>query len=280
MTEYDEDLPGEVSAESTGLPFAAFEDSEASADWSGDDLEAAYRKALEALEFAEATFPSPPPAIDEETPSPAMATAAPTGVSAGAQQLATELAQRATPSPATETAAEPGVTPEQIVEACLFVGGQPLTAKRLLSVLRSDAEAALVERLIDSLNRRYAAENRPYEIRLAEGGYRLTLHEDYERIRAKVYGQGPKEVRLSQDVLEILAVVAYHQPITQKEIEELGRPQCGPILRQLLRRELIAVERQPDRPKDVPYVTTARFLSLFGIGSLDDLPRPEQLLYK
>lgn len=279
MAEHDEDLPVEVSAESTGLPFAAFEDSEAAADWSGDDLEAAYRKALETLEFAEATIPSPP-ATEEEPPPPAIAAAASAGVSAGAQQLATELAERASAPPAIESAAEPGVTPEQIIEACLFVGGQPLTAKRLLSVLRADAEVALVERLIDSLNRRYAAENRPYEIRLVEGGYRLTLHEDYERIRAKVYGQGPKEVRLSQDVLEILAVVAYHQPITQKEIEELGRPQCGPVLRQLLRRELIAVERQPDRPKEVPYVTTARFLSLFGIGSLDDLPRPEQLLYK
>lgn len=278
MAENDEDLPGETSAESPGLPFAAFAENDADADWSGDDLEAAYRKALETLEFAEATIP-PPPAPEADPIESSSAAAPPGGVSAGAQQLARDLAERASPPPV-EAVAEPTVTPEQIIEACLFVGGQPLTAKRLLSVLRTDAEVALVERLIDSLNRRYAAENRPYEVRLVEGGYRLTLHEDYDRIRAKVYGQGPKEVRLSQDVLEILAVVAYHQPISQKEIEELGRPQCGPVLRQLLRRELIAVKRHPDRPKDVPYVTTPRFLSLFGIGSLEDLPRPEQLLYK
>ncbi len=278
MTEIEDDLPDEISAESTGLPFAAFAENDADADWSGDDLEAAYRKALETLEFAEATIPPPPAPVEDIADSSAVA-APPDGVSAGAQQLAKDLAERASPPPAAAVA-EPTVTPEQIIEACLFVGGQPLTAKRMLSVLRTDAEVALVERLIDSLNRRYAAENRPYEVRLVEGGYRLTLHEDYDRIRAKVYGQGPKEVRLSQDVLEILAVVAYHQPISQKEIEELGRPQCGPVLRQLLRRELIAVKRHPDRPKDVPYVTTPRFLSLFGIGSLDDLPRPEQLLYK
>lgn len=275
MTDHDDELPADVSAESTGLPFAAFEDREAVADWSGDDLEAAYRKALETLEYAEATIPSPPPAEEEEV-SVAVAAGSP---SVEARRLAAELTSKAAAAVA-ESTPEPGVNPEQIIEACLFVGGQPLTAKRLLSVLRADAEVALVERLIESLNRRYAAENRPYEIRLVEGGYRLTLHEDYERIRAKVYGQGPKEVRLSQDVLEILALVAYHQPIGQKEIEDLGRPHCGPILRQLLRRELIAVERRPDRPKDVPFVTTARFLSLFGIGSLDDLPRPEQLLYK
>ena len=275
-----EDDPGQdESSESTGLPFAPFEESESAADWSGHDLEAAYRRALETLEFAEATIPTPAVAAEPDSLSTPRQLG-PSTTSAGAQELATELAQRSGPKSAPPAAPEPSTTPEQIVEACLFVGGQPLTSKRLLTVLRSDADAALIERIVDSLNRRYAAENRPYEIRLTEGGYRLTLHEDYERIRAKVYGQGPKEVRLSQDVLEILALTAYHQPISQKEIEDLGRPQCGPILRQLLRRELIAVDRQPDRPKDVLYVTTPRFLSLFGIGSLDDLPRPEQLLYK
>ncbi|HTN03733.1 MAG TPA: hypothetical protein VL132_17715, partial [Planctomycetaceae bacterium] len=65
MTENEDDLPDEISAESTGLPFAAFEDSDTEADWSGDDLEAAYRKALETLEFAEATIPTPPAAPED-----------------------------------------------------------------------------------------------------------------------------------------------------------------------------------------------------------------------
>ena len=78
----------------------------------------------------------------------------------------------------------------------------------------------------------------------------------------------------------VLAVVAYHQPIKQARVEELGKPGCGPILRQLVRRELIAILRDPDHPKDVYYKTTPRFLSLFGIGSLDELPRHEQVTYK
>ena len=78
----------------------------------------------------------------------------------------------------------------------------------------------------------------------------------------------------------MLAIVAYHQPISATAIEELGKPGCGAVIRQLLRRELIAVERNPDQPRDVKYLTTTRFLSLFGIRSLDELPRHEQVGYK
>jgi segregation and condensation protein B len=91
---------------------------------------------------------------------------------------------------------------------------------------------------------------------------------------------GPREVRLSQESLEVLALVAYQQPITEAAIAELGKPQAGATLRQLLRRDLIAVERSPDDPKEVRYGTTPRFLSLFGVNKLDDLPRPDELLYK
>jgi segregation and condensation protein B len=171
-------------------------------------------------------------------------------------------------------------TPRQIIEACLFVGGTPLTSNRISVVLRGEFDSDFVDREINELNRLYAVEERPYEIRLGEGGYRLALRDEFERIRHKVYGLGPKEVRLSQEALEVLAVVAYHQPVRQARVEELGKPGCGPILRQLVRRELIAIARDPQHPKDVNYKTTARFLSLFGIGSLDELPRHEQVTYK
>jgi segregation and condensation protein B len=172
------------------------------------------------------------------------------------------------------------VNARQVLEACLFVGGLPLTAAKLASLLKGDYTPQFVETTLDELNRLYAVQGRPYEIRLGEGGYRLTLRDEYERIRNKVYGLGPKEVRLSQESLEVLAVVAYRQPLSEAELSELGRPQAGGLLRQLLRRDLIAVHRDAEQPKVVRYVTTPRFLSLFGIGSLDDLPRPDELSYK
>ena len=166
------------------------------------------------------------------------------------------------------------------MEACLFVGGEPFTAKKLSSVFRGEFSVEYIERELDDLNSLYRAESRPYEIRLGDGGYRLSLQPEYERIRNKAYGLGPKEVRLSQEALEVLAVVAYQQPISAKEIEHLGKPGSGAILRQLLRRELIALKRRTDGPHDVEYVTTSRFLSLFSIRSLDELPRHDQVGYK
>ena len=147
-------------------------------------------------------------------------------------------------------------------------------------MLKGDYDLDAVERAIEELNLQYIGEARPYEIRLGEGGYRMVLREEFERIRNRVFGIGPREVRLSQDILEVLALVAYRQPITPEELEELGKEQPGPLLRQLLRRELISLERDSENRKRVTYSTTKRFLSLFGLGSLDELPQADELAFK
>lgn len=273
-------------------------------DWGGAELEAAYLKAMSALEASESEIPDGPifsgaaPVGANEIQSdnsqqstgehftkgsPAKSRASDgTGSSSSAADLL--LDQRSIDpmklNPANLSPVERPPTPQQIIEACLFVGGAALTASRLAGVLRGEFDSEFVDREIDQLNRLYSAENRPYEIRLGEGGYRLALREEYERIRHKTYGLGPKEVRLSQDALEVLAVVAYQQPIKQSAVEELGKPGCGAVLKQLVRRELLAIERDPAHPRDVSYKTTARFLSLFGIQNLDELPRNEQVSYK
>jgi segregation and condensation protein B len=252
------------AAMSTEPSPAAATDPAADEVWSAEDLEAAYLRALDALD-----------AVDSE-------------IVATAEEIAPgSLAEEAPTTPVAvppPTAKDPdeelSLTAPQVIEACLFVGGSALTAAKLASLLKGDYSVQYVEETIERLNQRYQTEGRPYEIRLGEGGYRLVLRDEYERLRHKVYGLGPREVRLSQDVLEVLALVAYHQPVAEETLAELGKPQSGPTLRQLLRRELIAVERRPDQPKDVRYVTTPRFLSLFGLSSLHDLPRPDELLYK
>jgi segregation and condensation protein B len=172
------------------------------------------------------------------------------------------------------------VSPAQVIEAALFVGGGPLTARKIAGLLRGSQQAKDVEQTIDDLNDAYVAQARPYEIRLGDGGYRLELRPEYDRLRHRVYGSGPREVRLSQDVLEVLALVAYRQPITEKEIEGHGKQNAGNLLRQLLRRDLIAFERGPGGRKDLHYHTTARFLSVFGLGTLEELPQAEDLARK
>jgi len=100
-----------------------------------------------------------------------------------------------------EESAPPRVTACQLVEAALFVGGRALTAKKLASLVGPDTESSSIEEEIEGLNRLYSSEGRPYEIRLAEGGYRLQLREDEEldRLKNRVFGLGPKEVKLSQE---------------------------------------------------------------------------------
>ena len=300
----DDDLDEESESEPDFLGEAAAALDDLS-EWGGDDLEQAYLKAMSALEASDLQIPIPPqatanstdeldndsqqvnfePAHNSDSPKSDPTTDEASGqMSAPTPSIAELFAPEAEPdeAPVAETPAveEARLTPRQIIEACLFVGGSPLTSKRLATVLRGEIDGDYVDREINELNRQYAAENRPYEIRLGDGGYRMSLREEFERIRHKVYGLGPKEVRLSQEALEVLAVVAYHQPIQQAQVEELGKPGCGAVLRQLVRRELIAVERDPSKPREVSYKTTPRFLSLFGIRSLDELPRHEQVSYK
>ena len=179
-------------------------------------------------------------------------------------------------SPPPPTSAET-ITPAQVIEGALFVGGGPLSAGKLYALLRGTIALEDVPELIDDLNDLYASQNRPYEIRLGDGGYVLDLCPDYEKLRHRVFGQGPREVRLTQDQLEVLALVAYRQPISEAGIAALGRPEAGNVLRQLLRRELVSLERGEQGPKDVTYHTTERFLSVFGLASLAELPQPEDL---
>ncbi|MFT5091897.1 MAG: segregation and condensation protein B [Planctomycetaceae bacterium] len=251
-------------------------------EWGGNDLEAAYRKALEANDNVEWEFDqlssSDEASADDDDSDEAASNGGSTtdqSVSEDGSNAAATSQSESSPDPTPQR-----VTARQVIEAAIFVGGDPLTAKKLCYMLKGDYDLDAVERAIEDLNLQYVDEGRPYEIRLGEGGYRMVLREEFERIRNRVFGIGPREVKLSQDVLEALALVAYRQPITPEEIEELGKEKPGPLLRQLLRRELISLERDAENRKRVTYSTTKRFLSLFGLGSLDELPQADELAFK
>jgi segregation and condensation protein B len=283
--------------------------------WSGADIEEAYLKALTAMEDLPAEDEAPTeepesalsepvaadgvPQSDGQTNGPLLvelSPAEPTPVQplvenpSNAQVIDTKPAStsptgvrlaKGTERPSQATLDEnSNVTPVQVIEAALFVGGVPLTARKICGLVRGTYDASFVEQTIDELNEAYLAQCRPYEIRLGEGGYRMELRPEYDRLRHRVYGSGPREVRLAQDVLEVLALVAYRQPISQKEIESHGKDNAGNLLRQLLRRDLVSFERGPGGRKDLQYQTTPRFLSVFGLASLDDMPQAEDLAKK
>ena len=240
-----------------------------------DELELAYQRALAAVEAIESTLPAELAEFaDADVASPRPLTEL---------RLVNPDAEQGGPPAPDPVRNEPEspaarLTPQQVIEAALFVGGDPLTARKLCSLLRDDSDHEFVDRAIESLNARYAAQGRPYLIRLAEGGYRMELRAEFEGVRNRVFGYGPKEVRLSQEVVETLALVAYRQPVSRKQVEQILERPAGTVLNQLLRRELIALERGDDG--EVTYRTTPRFLELFGLGGIHELPQPDELSFK
>jgi segregation and condensation protein B len=167
----------------------------------------------------------------------------------------------------------PDVPPplHRIVEALLFIGGPPLTAVRAGEAVRG-LTAEQLRQVVAGLNRDYRRQGRPYRIQARDQGYALVLRPRYRGVVGRLYGS-VREARLSPAALDVLALVAYRQPVTRQEVESLRGADSGSPLRQLVRLGLVAVQRGDAGRREIAYGTTPRFLELFGLTSLDDLPR-------
>jgi len=169
---------------------------------------------------------------------------------------------------------EPEPPPITILEGLLFVGdpSQPALTPEKLAYILGVPSAAEVEELVGQLNARYERERRPYRVFRESGGYVLRLTAEYapvaERLRRRV-----RESRLSQAALEVLAIVAYRQPVTAEEVSRLrGRPSSH-LLSQLLQKGLIQASPEPGKGRALQYRTTPRFEEIFGLQGLEDLPQ-------
>ncbi len=193
------------------------------------------------------------------------------------EQLATPIAEGADEG-VSEGVSSCEVSPRSILEAMLFVGtpeNQPLNSQQVASLMRG-VRSAEIDELIAELNRQYRSEGRPYSI-VAEGaGYRVALKEEFAFVRERLYGR-PRAARLSPAAVEVLAIVAYNEPVTAEQVTRLRGTASGPVLAQLVRRELVKMVRPADRPQTACYVTAPRFLELFGLSSLQDLPRSREI---
>lgn len=169
------------------------------------------------------------------------------------------------------------VSPRTILEAMLFVGHpghEPLTSRHVASLMRG-VRPREIDDLVQELNDVYAAECSPYCIESVGAGYRLALRRELDGLRDRFYGR-VKEARLSQQAIDVLALVAYNQPLTRAEIDKLRNSSSGGVLSQLVRRGLLRVERPDRKPREPIFYTTDRFLTLFGLESLDDLPQSQE----
>ena len=168
--------------------------------------------------------------------------------------------------------------PLRIIEAMLFVGHPENTSLGKEQIARAihGIKPDEVDDLVAELSTEYREGNAPYEIIYDDGGYRMVLREEFERIRSRFYGP-TREAKLSQAAVEVLALVAYNQPTTSEKISKLRGHPSGSILSQLVRRQLLRFEKPEKKPRTPVYRTTPRFLKLFGLASLEELPENEEL---
>lgn len=170
---------------------------------------------------------------------------------------------------------QPPPSPDAIVEAMLFIGGAPLTAEKACSAIRGLTGESFLE-IVSGLIRKYRRQLRPYTIRQQGEGYLLGIRSEYRYLKERLQ-TGPREARLTQPALDVLSLVAYRQPIAKPDLDALRGADSTTLLRLLVRLGLIASSRQTlpegEGKATVVYNTTSRFLELFHLTSLDDLPR-------
>ena len=218
--------------------------------------------------------PNPPPTdwqldvepFEEGPPGERRGLAPPSEATSNAPPPATPP-RTAGPSPAARPEAPPPV--ERIVEAMLFVGGPPLTPDAVAGAVRG-LTADRVAEIVAGLNAGYRAQRRPYTVEPRGGGWVLAARPNTIAVRERLHG-GPKAARLSQPAVDVLGLVAYRQPVGKPALDAArGADAAGP-LRQLVRLGLVTLRKDAGG-----YATTPRFLELFGLTGVGDLPRPAE----
>ena len=164
----------------------------------------------------------------------------------------------------------------QRLEAVLLLAREPLTSRKL-SQYANLADGTQARTLVRRLNERYDAAGRAFRVEHVAGGYQLLTRRQFAPWLQRVE-HVPGETRLSAPALETLAVIAYRQPVPRADIEAVRGVNCGEILRQLMDRELVRIDgRSEELGRPYLYSTTRRFLQIFGLVNLEELPGHEAL---
>jgi segregation and condensation protein B len=167
------------------------------------------------------------------------------------------------------------VSPLSILEALLFVGlpgGKPLSSTQVAGLMRG-VRPQEVDELAADLDRRYRADNCPYEVASRDEGWVLRLRPEFTGF-GTIVERKARQVRLDAESLDVLSLVAWHQPVPRDRLVELGCDARPATLRALVRRGLLALEQPPEG--EAAYVTTPKFLEVFRLASLADLPPPNE----
>ena len=160
-----------------------------------------------------------------------------------------------------------------VIENVLFAADQPVSVGQLQDLFAETTEKAVLKSALDELVREYQSRNLQL-MEVAEGYQLMTRHDYSDWVRK--FMKLDKTAKLSQPSLDTLAIIAYKQPLTKAEVEEIRGVDSSGVVRTLLEKKIIAPsgrKKVPGRP--IMYRTTRKFLEYFGLMDLKDLPTLE-----
>ena len=157
------------------------------------------------------------------------------------------------------------------LEAIIYAADEPATVEQLATAVGE--EKHIVRSALDELVASYAADERGVEIRAVAGGYRVyTKPQHHDLVRRFIKSLRPP-LRLTMPALETLAVIAYKQPVTQPEIQEIRGVNCAGVIETLLEKRLVTTAgRKQVIGRPILYRTSKDFLMRFGLSDVDELP--------
>ena len=179
-----------------------------------------------------------------------------------------------------EQALEPDISPEHllgVLEAVLFAAEEPLNEAAIAQTIPGLIEARVAS-LVEELEQHYLRYSRGLTVQRVAGGWRLATRAEYADF-VRNHLRGKLKNRLSRAALETVSIIAYRQPLSRSEIEQMRGVDCSPVLRNLLERNLIRIVGRAEVPgRPLLYGTTDSFLAYFGLESIASLPKAEEIL--
>jgi segregation and condensation protein B len=167
------------------------------------------------------------------------------------------------------------LTLESVVEAVLFASDEPLSEARLANIV--EAGVKQVRQHVENLNHKYQANNNAFRIEQIAGGYQMLTLSPYNHWLKKLL-RARSDSKLSPAALETLAIIAYKQPVMRADIEVIRGVAAGEVIRSLCYKGLVRiVGRAEVLGRPMLYGTTRKFLEVFGLNTLKDLPKVEEL---
>ncbi len=159
---------------------------------------------------------------------------------------------------------------EKIAEAILFAGGEPVDQKTIAMSMEMDEEAAVA--VLESLKEKYDKFESSVEIKRFDNQWQLCTKKDYEQYIRNAF-EIKRNAPLSQAALEVLAIIAYNQPVTKAFAEQVRGVDCSGVVSNLVDKGLIEEAGRLELPgRPIAYKTTPLFLRSFGMESLEELP--------